>query len=303
MSAAVAADQPGPHSSSCSCFGRSSTESSLRRTKTAKTKTKSPSLRFAFFNRPRNQSDASSRKLLISAPTDFRHLTSGSQHAFPAMPLSMHPLVAEVPPIPQAPGFLVDSAHSPEPPRVWSPETHRDNLTTLRPLEQIYRTQNRLSPLLPFELPIMMPSPPPAYSSDESEQYSVPRAQRSLPAMYHAPRRTALDSLPSSPLDVDLSSTTPASPASQTSAAPSSPGSPAYTTARRDSGSSRPEATAEVQAIRNRVANAMLEVERLQKKIDDVVERQSLYVPSRPGSAHSSYSLPRTLPGEIFCLM
>ncbi|QUC16696.1 uncharacterized protein UV8b_00937 [Ustilaginoidea virens] len=56
---------------------------------------------------------------------------------------------------------------------------------------------------------------------------------------------------------------------------------------------SRAYTSPEVDAIRERVATAMMEVERLQKQIDDVIERQSLYVNSRPST---SQSMALTLP-------
>jgi hypothetical protein len=35
-----------------------------------------------------------------------------------------------------------------------------------------------------------------------------------------------------------------------------------------------------------RVANAMLERDRLQEQIDDLIERQSIYISSRPSTAY-----------------
>jgi len=42
-----------------------------------------------------------------------------------------------------------------------------------------------------------------------------------------------------------------------------------------------------VEKIVERIASAMIEVERLKEQIDEVVERQSLYINSRPSTAHS----------------
>ncbi|KAK0764531.1 hypothetical protein N5P37_003933 [Trichoderma harzianum] len=49
----------------------------------------------------------------------------------------------------------------------------------------------------------------------------------------------------------------------------------------------------DMESIKERVATAMNEVEELQKKINDIIERQSLYTASRPSTAHS---MARTLP-------
>lgn len=49
----------------------------------------------------------------------------------------------------------------------------------------------------------------------------------------------------------------------------------------------------DMEAIKERVACAMNEVEELQKKINDIMERQSLYTASRPSTAHS---MARTVP-------
>lgn len=52
----------------------------------------------------------------------------------------------------------------------------------------------------------------------------------------------------------------------------------------------------DMETIKERVASAMNEVEQLQKKINDIIERQSLYTASRPSTAHS---MARTLPGKL----
>lgn len=282
MPAAVVADPPEPQAGPL--FGRSSTESSLRLDRT-KSKPKVQSPKFGLFGRQRNHSDASSRQMLISAPTDFRHLTSGSQHAFPAMPLSMHPAVLEAPRPPQMQEFL--RIHRSSPAHNWEPESRRESFAPLEPLElSIYRTQNRLSPLLPqFELPIMAPSPPPAYARDEADCSPVLHSQRSMSLLHRVPRRATLGSLPRSP-GVGEGNSSPQSPT--LSPTPS-----------KQAARSRSHTAPDVEAIRERVSNAMQEVERLQKKIDDVVERQSLYTASRPSSAHSSHSLARTVPGKL----
>ncbi|OAQ96350.1 hypothetical protein LLEC1_03215 [Akanthomyces lecanii] len=280
MPTALVADQPELQARPL--FGRSSTESSLRLAST-KSKSKVQSPKFGFFGRQRNHSDASSRQMLISRPTDFRHLTSGSQHAFPAMPLSMNPPALECSRAPQMREFLrfprqAVSAHD------WELECRRESPAALEPLElSIYRTQSRLSPLLPqFELPIMAPSPPPAYASEEAERSPVLNSQRSMPSLTRGLRGATAESLPRSP-GVSEGHSSSRSPT-------------CATTTSNQTTRSRSHTAPDVEAIRARVANAMQEVERLQKRIDAVVERQSLYTPSRPSSAHSSRSFARTLP-------
>ncbi|KAH0496532.1 hypothetical protein TgHK011_003886 [Trichoderma gracile] len=49
----------------------------------------------------------------------------------------------------------------------------------------------------------------------------------------------------------------------------------------------------DMETIKERVAYAMNEVEQLQRKINDIIERQSLYTASRPSTAHS---MARTIP-------
>ncbi|KAJ3474170.1 hypothetical protein NLG97_g9960 [Lecanicillium saksenae] len=292
MPAALVADQPEPHDRSF--LERSATDSSHRLVR-SKSRAKLQSPLFGVFARQRNQSDASSRKMLISAPTDFRHLNSGAQHAFPSTALNRHPAAPEPAHTahPAHPGHQTQSQEFLQIPRSpaavpdWEPEPRRESLPPLEPLElSIYRTQNRLSPLLlQFELPIMVPSPPPAYAREEAGRNPVLRTQRSMPSLSRSSGRQAPDSLPLSP---------------NISESNSSIKSLAYSiSSSKEAGRS---GSPDVEAIRKRVTDAMLEVEKLQKKIDNVVERQSLYTPSRPSSAqsshssHSSRSMPRKLP-------
>lgn len=281
MSAAVVTDQPEPQARLL--FGRSSTESSLRLARTA-SKSTAQSAKLGIFGRQRNQSDASSRKMLISAPTDFRHLTSGSQQAFPAMPLSMHP--SEVLHVPPTREFLRIPGQS-APAQDWEPESRLEGLRAFEPSElRRFRTQNRLSPLLPpFELPYISPTPPPAYAREEAERSSVLHPQRSMPSLSCVSTRATPESF---------------SHSSGISEWNSSPKSLTYTTkSSKQTVRSGSHTAPAVEAIRARVVTAMQEVERLQKKIDNVVERQSLYTPSRPSSAHSFHSFTRTLTGKF----
>ncbi|KAK8148306.1 hypothetical protein G3M48_010463 [Beauveria asiatica] len=276
MSAAVVTDQPEPQARLL--FGRSSTESSLRLARTA-SKSMTQSAKLGLFGRQRNQSDASSRKMLISAPTDFRHLTSGSQHAFPAMPLSMHPSeVLHAPPTREFLRIPGQSASAYD----WEPESRREGLRAVEPSEfRKFRAQTRLSPLLPpFELPFISPTPPPAYVREEAERSSVLHPQGSMPSL-------------------SCVSTTPESFSNSSSVSEwnSSPRSSTYATkSSKKTAQSGPHTAPAVEAIRARVVTAMQEVERLQKKIDNVVERQSLYTTSRPSNLEPMPSIPALPP-------
>ncbi|KAM3452833.1 hypothetical protein MY3296_004249 [Beauveria thailandica] len=264
MSAAVVTDQPEPQARLL--FGRSSTESSLKLARTA-SKSTTQSAKLGLFGRQRNQSDASSRKMLISAPTDFRHLTSGSQHAFPAMPLSMHPSeVLHAPPTREFLRIPGQSASTYD----WEPESRREGLRAVEPSEfRKFRAQNRLSPLLPpFELPFISPTPPPAYVREEAERSSVLHPQGSMQSLSCVSTRATPESFSNSSSVSEWNS----SPRSSTYATKSS----------KKTAQSGPHTAPAVEAIRARVVTAMQEVERLQKKIDNVVERQSLYTTSRP---------------------
>lgn len=187
------------------------------------------------------------RRLQISAPSDFRHVSSAA---------------------PQ----MLDEDPMPRPPR-----THRDarpRRRSFRPLElSIYVPENHISPILPhFEFPVMVP-PPPAYTRERPEDEHALTHQRSYSSMsFHLPRKPVYDSSPST-IQEELPPVIPPKALARGRA---------YT-------------SPDVDTIKERVASAMIEVERLQRQIDDVIERQSLYASSRPSTAHS---MAHTLPGE-----
>jgi hypothetical protein len=200
-------------------------------------------------------SSNNSRRPLISAPSDFRHV------AHSADPFFDYPE-----PTPSRASNLRPAKQLP----------HRP----YRPLElSIYQPDNRVSPLLPhFE-----PRPAnPAPSSDFSEECvselsdcpseEVPPSleyQKSFsgsPMSFHTPRRNVTGSAPGSSFGED--DIPPLIPP-------------------KSRGRSRAYSSPDVNKVKERVASAMLEVEKLQKQIDDVIERQSLYVPSRPATPHS----------------
>ncbi|KAF4466186.1 hypothetical protein FALBO_6967 [Fusarium albosuccineum] len=200
---------------------------------------------------------STSRRPPISAPSDFRHIYSASPQ-FPEIPG------------PEAPEPTPSRASNLRPAKQLP---HRP----YRPLElSIYQSDNRVSPILPHF------SPPPAPSSDYSsacvsDQSDCPLGVGKLPLehqksfsdslmSFHFPRRQALESSPSTTQDDDVIP----------------PLIPPKARAR-----SRAFTSPDVDKIKERVASAMLEVEKLQKQIDDVIERQSLYTASRPSTPHS----------------
>lgn len=205
----------------------------------------------------RFRSDGSARRPHISAPTNFRHLQSTS-FRFP-------------PPEPQQ----QQQQQQPAPrPRYRDPADR----SMFRPLElSIYMPDNRVSPILPlFEFPSLSP-PQPAHLMDRLDDHHELVRQRSNSSMpFHIPRKRAAGSLSSSPRDGN----------EDRDAIPSIPP--------RSSARPRAYTSPEVEQMKARVAGAMIEVEKLQRQIDDVIERQSLYASSRPSTSHS---MARTMPG------
>ncbi|KAF4447125.1 hypothetical protein F53441_9270 [Fusarium austroafricanum] len=206
-------------------------------------------------------SSTNSRRPLISAPSDFRHVSTAAD-----------PFLDYPEPTPSRASNLRPAKQLP----------HRP----YRPLElSIYQPDNRVSPIMPH----FDPRPAnPAPSSDYSECVSVMsdcqseevkpslEHQKSFsdsPMSFHFPRRQGLESTPSSSHGED--EIPPLIPP-------------------KSRGRARAYSSPDVEKVKERVASAMLEVEKLQKQIDDVIERQSLYVPSRPPTPHS---VARTMPG------
>lgn len=205
------------------------------------------SSRTSFSTRSRFWSDASSRRLQISAPTDFRHVSTSSLH-FP----------------------VVAGRQTPTPPRPVRPVRS----SSFRPLE-LSLSNDEISPILPhIGIRDHVPSPPPAYVRDSREDHHYLNRQRSYTSLsFHIPRKYAAEDTPERAAE-DIPPIIP--PKSQNRAR-------AYT-------------APEVETIKERVASAMIEMERLQQQIDNVIERQSLYSASRPSSSHS---MARTMPGEF----
>ncbi|KAF5025474.1 hypothetical protein F66182_2450 [Fusarium sp. NRRL 66182] len=204
---------------------------------------------------------SASRRPLISAPSEFRHVStaSGPFYEYPE-------------PTPSRASNLRPAKQFPQRP--------------YRPLElSIYQPDNRVSPIMPhFDPRPANPAPSSDYSECMSERSDCHTDEVKPPSehqksfsdssmSFHFPRRQMLGSAPSSSHGDD--EIPPLIP-------PKSRGRP------------RAHTSPDVEKVKERVASAMLEVEKLQKQIDDVIERQSLYVPSRPPTPHS---VARTMPG------
>lgn len=208
----------------------------------------SASSRTGFSVRKRFRSDASSRRPFISAPTDFRHVRSGSFQFPEPIPQNCNPQARP------------------------NPSRRRHSIERLE--LSIYMPDNQISPLLPhFQFPIP-PIPPATHlpnrraTEGSSNEQSHERSYSSM--SFHVPRKATAEGSPSATLE-DIPPLIP--PKAKARAR-------AYT-------------SPEVDVIKERVASAMIEVERLQKQIDDVIERQSVYAPSRPSTAHSmAYTVP-----------
>lgn len=201
----------------------------------------------SFSVRGRFGSDAS-RRPLISAPSNFRHVHSSSFH-FP----------------------IAQESRNVQP---WHLHESSSSSSLFRPLElSIHSNENHMSPILPhFDLPRDVTTPPPAYLPDgpDVEKEMMYQRSRSASPPFNVPRKRLPDS---SPLAVD-DDVPPQIP-------PRAPG------------RARSHTSPEMNRIKERVANAMVEVERLQRQIDDVMERQSNFAGSRPSTAHS---VARTVP-------
>ncbi|KAI0171847.1 hypothetical protein GGR52DRAFT_444211 [Hypoxylon sp. FL1284] len=181
---------------------------------------------------------SSSRRPLISAPTNFRHVHSES-FRFPDYG------TAQVRPSP----------------------------ASFRPLElSIYISDNRLSPILPhFDYSVHAVTPPQRAVTLSSGSQGSPHMShsRSYSSMsFHIPRR---------PVNGGSNFDSPRSDASGPQPPPP---------ARLRSYTSPESPNPMVEDLVERVANAMVERDRLQEQIEDVIERHSIYTSSRPSTAH-----------------
>lgn len=153
------------------------------------------------------------------------------------------------------------------------PKAGQDNLphgNSFRPLElSIYQPGNRISPILPhLDAASLISTPPQAHMTSFHRGWSyeaMSRRKQGYPSSnFRIPRRLVVAKTRSS-----VQSLTKREPARVTG---------------RTSVYKRPD----VDAIKERVASALIEVERLQEQIDEVIGLQGLYTRSRPTSRSSS---------------
>lgn len=146
------------------------------------------------------------------------------------------------------------------------PQRRPARRSSFRPLElSIYMQHKHMSPILPhFEFPASVALPEPAQLHERlDDEYQLLRGRSNSSTPFHLPRRPGTSQSPSGASD-----RAPAIPV-------------------RSQARARAHTSPELDFIKARVAGAMNEVDRLQRQIDDVIERQSLYVSSRPSTAHS----------------
>ncbi|KAI0014385.1 hypothetical protein F4779DRAFT_632739 [Xylariaceae sp. FL0662B] len=151
--------------------------------------------------------------------------------------------------------------------------TRQSPPASYRPLELgIYMSDSQLSPILPhFDHPTPPVTPPPrAFTISSRSGYSPSISHsRSYSSMsFHVPRR---------PVNGGSIFESPRSDAS-------TPQRPPPARVRANTSPTPPASMME--ELVERVASAMLERDRLQEQIDDVVERQSIYISSRPSTAY-----------------
>ena len=143
----------------------------------------------------------------------------------------------------------------------------RPRPASFRPLElSIYLPENDVSPIFPhfdYSHP-NIPAPPPAHthaSSFDSDAVTLAH-QRSYSSMsFHLPRRPLPDASPS----MSFNDSPPRIPPRSRLRANTAPS---------------------VERIVERIASAMIERDRLQAEIESIMERQSIYVSSRPSTAY-----------------
>lgn len=145
-----------------------------------------------------------------------------------------------------------------------------------RPIELSICTPGKpLSPILPlFEFPTAVTPPPSAHVLERPNNYGNLNSDRSYsPMSFHVPRK-----LTASPTMYDDERPPEIPPKSRARA---------YT-------------SPNLEKMKERIACAMIEVEKLQKEIDSVVERQSIRAASsRPSTAHSATPLGK--PALLYC--
>lgn len=139
--------------------------------------------------------------------------------------------------------------------------------TDFRPIElSIYERKRSLSPLLPYFEMVTLPTPPPAAQlppARRSDDFDLGHERGHSNMSFHIPRRQ-----------------TGGSPSTTYTESP--PRIPPKSRARANTSST-------IETMKERIARGLNEMEALQKEIDFVMERQSIYAASsRPSTAYSS---------------
>ncbi|KAI1776879.1 hypothetical protein F4818DRAFT_412120 [Hypoxylon cercidicola] len=155
----------------------------------------------------------------------------------------------------------------------YAPAQVRPRPASFRPLElSIYISDNRLSPILPHFDYATPPVTPPqrafTLSSRSEDSPPIPHSRSYSSMSFHIPRR---------PVNGESVFDSPRSDAS-TPQRPQPARLRAYT--------SPAPANPMMEDLVERVASAMVERDRLQEQIEDVLERQSIYIVSRPSTAY-----------------
>ncbi|KAF7544077.1 hypothetical protein G7Z17_g10251 [Cylindrodendrum hubeiense] len=256
-------------------------------------------------------SSSSTRRPTISAPSNFQHISSASPQfpeptpsrnskLRPAKQLrrrSFRPLELSISmpnnqPSPLLPHFEMLTT----PGLVYDPnQTENMSENTLSPPRTPDQSEKRPvrelgSPFTPIRsVKRVAEDSTPSYTSDQVERFSSksPGEQHSIEhqrsfssTSFHFPRKQLTDT-DSSPFTIHEDEIPPLIPP-------------------KARARSRAYTAPNVDVIKERVAGAMIEVEKLQKQIDEVIERQSLYSVSRPTTAHS---MANTMPGETFAVL
>ncbi|OBR09074.1 hypothetical protein CH63R_07839 [Colletotrichum higginsianum IMI 349063] len=138
----------------------------------------------------------------------------------------------------------------------------RPRPSSFRPLElSIYVSKRELSPILPHFDMITPPPPVRLEPNPDDDVFGPSHEPNYSPMSFHLPRKMS------------------ASP-SATTASDTPPKIPPKSRARSQTCSS-------TERMKERIAGAMLEVDKLQREIDLIMERQSTYAGSRPSTGHS----------------
>ncbi|KAK0701828.1 histidine phosphatase superfamily, partial [Lasiosphaeria miniovina] len=206
----------------------------------------------AHWHQRASSSRPSSRRPQISGPTNFRHLQSES----------------------------FQFAGTQGSPGTYMSPYIQERPMSFRPLElSIYAPENQLSPILPHLAGVndLVSPPPPAHTSLGSKWDSSTATlthERSYSSMsFHLPRKHLRQGS-----NMSQASQNSLTPPRQSSLNP--PKIPPKSKARAYTAPS-------VDRIVERIASAILEKERLEAEIESVIERQSIYISSRPSTAYS----------------